>query len=175
MTHETDYLRFYDTEAYLLDVGRSYRESGTLTAADFYMLLAWKANRVKYRHRDRLKRRAGSFEAAVKTIATELHATTDPRRRLQILMQTWGFPLTTATVILTILYPDEFIVYDYRLSQEVGQWCSEAGFSNQVWSEYERFQAAVISTAPRDLSLRDKDRFLTARSIRTQIERDCTA
>lgn len=175
MTHQADYLRFYDAEAYLLGAGTNYRETGDLSAADFYMLLGWKANRAKYRHRDRLKRRAGSLENAVKTIASQLRTSAERKRRLHILMKHWGFALTTATVILTILYPDEFIIYDYSVSQEVGQFCGEGRFTNQLWSEYERFQAAVSSMAPHHLSLRDKNRFLTARLTRMQIERDCIA
>jgi len=180
MTDETDYLKFYDDERYLLDVGRRFRASGNIQAADFYMLLMWKANRAKNIHRDRLKRMGdGSFEAAVARIASGLHASTERKQRLSILMEKWKFALPTATAILTILYPDDFTVYDYRVCAEVKQrytpWLS---FSDKLWDKYEQFQAAVISEtnkAPEELrTLRDRDRFLTARSIRREIEKECS-
>jgi hypothetical protein len=77
---------------------------------------------------------------------------------------------------LTILYPEDFTVYDYRVCDEVGErytpWLS---FSERLWDKYEQFQDAVISNTPSHLSLRDKDRFLIARSIRKEIEVDCIA
>jgi hypothetical protein len=177
MMDEADYLKLYDDEWYLLDVGRRFRVSRKIDAPDFYMLLIWKANRAKNRHRDRLKSKAGGkFKDAVEKIASELHASTERKHRLQILMRNWEFALPTATAILTILYPEDFTVYDYRVCDEVGQrytpWLS---FSEKLWGKYEQFQNAVISNTPGDLSLRDKDRFLIARSIRKEIEVDCIA
>ncbi len=45
MSDDIDYRLFYDDETYLLDVGQRFRESGTLDPVDFYMMLAWKANK----------------------------------------------------------------------------------------------------------------------------------
>lgn len=51
-------------------MGQRFRESGTLDPVDFYMMLAWKANRAKNYHRERLKRLSkSSFEYAVSQIA----------------------------------------------------------------------------------------------------------
>ncbi|HEY1757709.1 MAG TPA: hypothetical protein VGG72_20220 [Bryobacteraceae bacterium] len=176
MADETDYLRFYDDEGYLLDVGKSFRETGNIEPADFYMLLIWKANRAKNRHRDRLKRLAdGSFRTAVSQIASALHATADRKHRLQMLMKKWEFALPTATAILTILYPDEFTVYDYRVCEEVRlPYTPQASFSDDLWHRYEQFQAAVVDATPKQLTkLRDRDRFLIGRSFRKQLEADC--
>jgi len=171
MTDRIGYLKFYDDEEYLLEVGERFRENGKIDAADFYMLLIWKANRAKNYHRDRLKDKSGTFQAAVQNIASELFASTEQKQRLQILMEKWGFALPTATAILTILYPDDFTVYDWRVCGEVGRpyrpWLG--------WDEYEQFKKAVIDETPDGLSLRNKDRFLIGRSIRRGIERDCVA
>jgi hypothetical protein len=177
MTDQIDYGKYYDDEKYLLDeVGQCFRMTGKLEPADFYTILIWKAERAKNRHRKRLKEIAGcSFKEAVHDIASELHASADCRRRLEVLMKRWGFLLPTASAILTILYPDEFTVYDWRVCQELGceygPWCSR-GYSDVLWSHYESFRQAVIDQTPSHLSLRDKDRFLTGRSIRRTIEND---
>jgi hypothetical protein len=171
MADETDYRKYYDDEAYLMAAGDHFRQTGKIDAADFYMLLMWKANRAKNYHRDRLKDKAGSFQAAVSSIASELHSSTGQKEKLEILLGKWGFALPTASAILTILYPDDFTVYDYRVCREVGR-----PYKNWLgWDEYDQFKKAVIANAPKDFSLRDKDRFLIGRSSRKDIERDCAA
>jgi len=171
----TNYLKFYDDERYLLeDVGPRFRATGTIEPADFYMILIWKAERAKNTHKARLTKKAGSFKSAVSQIASSLHQTSEQDSRLQILMRGWGFYIPTATAILTILYPEEFTVYDVRVCGEVGcdhKPCRE--YSPRLWDDYKRFREAVISKAPAGLSLRDKDRFLVGRSFRLDVEKDC--
>jgi hypothetical protein len=174
---EADWRKYYDIEKYLLDdVGEPFRKSGKLEPADFYTILIWKPERAKNRHRERLKELAGgSFEYAVHEIASELHQSPDRRRRLEILMAKWLFLLPTASAISTILYPDDFTVYDWRVCGELRcdykPWSSR-GFSDALWSYYESFKQAVIDQTPDYLSLRDKDRFLIGRSTRKSIEND---
>jgi hypothetical protein len=173
---EIDYRKFYDDELYLIDeVGPRFRETGALEPADFYTLLIWKAERVKNHHKKRLTGIAGSFETAVRQIASELHNNSTDKHRLELLLEKWWFSLPTATAILTILYPDTFTVYDWRVCDEVGidyePWCSRS-FSDALWSHYELFKQAVINQTPAHLSLRDKDRFLIGRSTRKSIEQD---
>lgn len=176
MSDTVDYLKFYDDEDYLISIGESFRATGHIEPADFYMMLIWKANRAKNRHRDRLKRLVdGSFPDAVSEIASALHASANRKQRLQILMEKWEFALPTATAILTLLYPDEFTVYDYRVCDEVGlPYNPQPSFSDQLWHRYEEFQAAVMGATPKDITnLRDRDRFLIGRSFRKQLEADC--
>jgi hypothetical protein len=176
--NETNWGKYYDTEKYLLDnVGESFRKTGKLEPADFYTILIWKAERAKNRHKERLKKIAGgNFEGAVRKISSELSEGSEHRCRLEVLMTTWQFRLATASAILTILYPDDFTVYDWRVCEEVqhdyNPWCSR-GFSEELWSYYESFKRAVIDKTPPDLTLREKDRFLIGRSTRRSIENDC--
>ena len=150
MQDTTHYLKFYDAERYLLeDVGTHFREVGTLDPADFYMLFIWKANRAKNNHRDRLKRKAGTFQEAVSQIASALYTTSQQRERLRILMMDWGFKLPTATAILAILYPVEFTVYDERVCKELGIPCRpDQSHSDVLWADYEKFRQSVIDATP---------------------------
>jgi hypothetical protein len=64
-----DYRRYYWREQFLFDeVGPRFRETGQLDAADFYLILIWKAERAKGRHKKRLaklEKKAATFAAAV--------------------------------------------------------------------------------------------------------------
>jgi hypothetical protein len=179
MEAEIDYLKFYDDEWYLLnEVGPSFRRTGELDVVDFYMMLVWKSNRAKNYHVKRLKKIAdGTLENAVSQIAKGLWTYTDRKQRLRLLMDKWWFSLPTASAILTLLFPDEFTVYDYRVRMEVGlkSDLSQRVFSDAMWAEYEDYQSRVENVAPSHLNLREKDRYLTARSIRKEAEADCIA
>lgn len=172
-----DYRKFYDDEGYLLDeVGPNFRKTGELEAPDFYMLLSWKANRAKNYHRDRLKDKCGGFQGAVSAIAADLHATAGRKEKLQLVMTKWEFYIPTATAILAILYPDDFTVYDQNVCKEVQcRYTPWRDFSDKLWNQYEEYQRAVAQNAPQNLTLRDKDRYLTGRYYRRQAELDCAA
>jgi hypothetical protein len=85
-----------------------------------------------------------------------------------------------ATAILTVLYPDEFTVYDERVVGQLGNtWTlarelysastREAARSTR-WDAYQRYVALVEDAAPAGLSLRDKDRYLWAKSLHEQLQ-----
>ena len=167
-----DYLKFYNDEKYLLnEVGPEFRASGQVSAVDFYMILGWKANRAKTKHKTRLANLAGSFSNAVQQIAEGLHAAADNKSRLELLMTKWSFLLPTATAILALLYPDDFTVYDWRVREEVqSPLKADRTFSESLWTDYEAFKQAVIAHTPHGLSLRERDQFLIGRSLRREIE-----
>jgi hypothetical protein len=172
----TDYLKFYDLERYLLEeIGPRFRATGVIEPVDFFMIFIWKANRAKTTVRDGLKSRAaGSFETAVVQIAASLYAQKGQKERLQVLMQGWRLKLPMASAILTVLYQDEFTVYDSRVCQELGfEYRPQREFSDALWVDYESYREAVIKATPATLKqLRDRDRFLWGRSLRKDAERD---
>ncbi len=174
MGNPIDYRKFYDDEEHLLEVGRVFRADGTLAAVDFYMLLAWKANRAKNYHRERLKEQAGTFQAAVAGIAFDLSTAGNPKDKLQVLMEKWWFALPTASAVLSLLYPDEFTVYDQVVCGELQHPCRPwLSFSDRLWAEYQTYKQRVINETPGNLSLRDKDRFLIGRAYRKSAEEQC--
>ncbi len=167
-----DYVKIYSLEQYLFEtVGPQFLKRGDIDPADFYMIVIWKANRAKTRIKKRLDKKAGSFAAAVKTIASSLHRSDSPESRLKVLMTEWKFRLPMATAILTVLYPTEFTVYDVRVCDELRGFhkLSYREFSEGLWIEYQRFIDAVKLAAPIGLNLRDKDRYLWGKSFHTQV------
>ncbi len=170
-----DYLKFYDLEHYLFtEVSGRYRRTGKISPADFYMIIIWKANRAKSRIRNRLSKHDGGFAGAVAAITAALSEAGGQAARMEILMKTWEFRLPMASAILTVLYPREFTVYDTRVCEQLGAFegLADRQFSESLWDEYCRYMAVVRRAAPSGLSLRDKDRFVWARSFYEGVMRD---
>ncbi|ATU93600.1 hypothetical protein BLM14_02365 [Phyllobacterium zundukense] len=160
-----DYRQYYDLERYLLEVvGPNFRNSGAIEPIGFFSILVWKANRKKTHQRDRLIKKSGTFERAVAAIAEGLFRAPDEREQLRFLMQDWDFRLPTATAILTILYPEQFTVYDFRVGEEVGIKLANRTNFDSIWDGYNQFRKRVRGQAPEGFSLRDCDRYLWGHS-----------
>jgi hypothetical protein len=164
-----DQLRYYDLEKYLFDEVRTkFCREGTLDPVDFYMILIWKSNRAKNKAKDRLTLSAGNFAEAVREISASIYKADEPREKLKILMSSrWKFRLPMATAILTVLYPGEFTIYDIRVCEEIPEFkgLGNQPFSDRMWKRYQEFKIAVGASAPAQLSLRDKDRYLWGKSF----------
>lgn len=158
----------YDEEAHLFGVvGPRFREKGRLDAYDFFLIVRWKANRAIRRVARRLVSVGGpDLEKAVSQLSGDVFRAKDARTRLLILMDKWHLRLPMASAILTVLYPDEFTVYDARACEQLKAFHNLGGSQNaeELWSGYLEFKAAVERATPPHLSLRDKDRFLWAQS-----------
>jgi hypothetical protein len=178
---KTDFRKYYDVERYLFDeVGPLFRKEGTFRPEDLFLILIWKANRAKKRHLKRLiKISGGSYRVAVSMLSHDLSKARSPKARLQVLMATWKFRLPTATAILSVLYPDEFSVYDYRVCGELKRMDKRNDFrklanwsSKSAWAGYLDFLDAVRKSAPAELSLRDKDRWFWGQSLYREVMKD---
>jgi hypothetical protein len=176
---KTDFRKYYDVERYLFDeVGPLFRKEGIFQPEDLFLILIWKANRAKNRHLKRLmKLSGGSYRLPVSMLSHDLSKARSPEARLQVLMAGWKFRLPTPTAILSVFYPDEFSVYDYRVCEELKDkrkdfrklvnWSSKS-----VWPGYLGFLEAVRKSAPADLSLRDKDRWFWGQSLYREVMKD---
>ena len=173
---EADILRLYDLESYLFDVvGPRFRTNGCLDAFDFFSIVIWKANRAKSRIAKRLLGSgAEGLETAVRELTTHLAGRPQAKDRLRYLWVDRGFRLPMASAILTMLYPEEFTIYDTRVCDSLGGFHSLADSSDFdcLWDGYVAFLDQVRQAAPEGLSLRDKDRYLWARSFRDQLRED---
>ena len=172
-----DCIQFYTLESYLFNtVRRRFAEQGHLGAFDFFCIVIWKANRAKTKVAKRL---LGDNTRTLDEVVVELtKAIADqktPKDRMRRLM--FGkirFRLPMASAILTVLYPDEFTVYDYRVCETLGGFRNLSNLTNidKLWDGYSAFKSAVISNTPLGLSLRDRDRFLWGKSFRDQLTDD---
>lgn len=174
----TSYLQYYDLEKYLFkEVTKRYSENNTLSAFDFFCIIIWKANRAKSKVAQRLLSHAGGqtdLESAVSLLLNQIFNAKDNKARLSVLMETWGFRLPMATAILTVLYPDDFTVYDVRVCEVLNDFSDVANKTNfnTIWERYTEYVASVKNAVTKELSLRDKDRYLWGKSFSTQLQQD---
>lgn len=171
-----DFLAYYDLESYLFNTVRSrFHEDGHLSAFDFFSIVIWKANRAKSRIAKRLLAKGYSdLEAAVAALTEGLAKQSSRRDRLHYLWNDWGFLLPMASAILTVLYPDDFTIYDYRVCDQLKDFHNLANLSKfeDVWHGYERLISRVRAETPAALSLREKDRYLWGASASQQLAAD---
>lgn len=170
-----DFREYYHLESYLFDkVGVRFVEQGYLTAFDFFCIVIWKANRAKSKIAKKLLEVTDvSLDAAVGELTYGITKQTTAKNRLDFLWNA-GFRLPMASAILTVLYPDEFTMYDTRVCGILGGFHNLDNLSDfkDVWQGYQDFKRKVIELTPAELTLRDKDRYLWGKSFYEQLAHD---
>ena len=173
-----DYLKYYDLERYLFeDVHRRFHHEQSLGAFDFFSIIIWKANRAKSRIALKLlkqdPKRRRKLDAICRTLTTSLYAAPSDKERLRVLMEDWDFALPMASAILSVCWPGDFTVYDYRVRVLVG--CPELNNLTdfeKIWDGFQKYKTKVSEIAQPELSLRDKDRYLWGQSTASQLKED---
>lgn len=176
--NDQKYLELYNLESYLLDTVRPrFHSQGYINAFDFFCIVIWKANRAKTKIAQRLLKNGKDLDDVIRKMTRDLHSQTSDKERYHCLSETWGFRLPMASAILTVLYPENFTVYDVRVCEMLGRFHSIAEIPNfdRRWEQYCLFKINVEAAVPGDFTLRDKDRILWAESFSTQLNRDITA
>ena len=170
-----DFETRYNEEGYLFDViGPRFRKQGWLNAYDLFAIVRWKANRAISKVAKVLVRvSAKPLDKAARELTADLAGAASPRDRFYILSDKWNLRLPMASAILTVLYPNDFTVYDVRACEMLGDFEKLAyrTGTEAKWQGYLEFKAAVEANTPPHLSLRDKDRYLWARSRHDGLER----
>lgn len=171
-----DYRDLYWIESYLFSkVSARFTKTRTLSTFDFFCIVIWKANRAKSKVARRLLD-AGFVDlpSAVAELARDIDKFHEPKERFRVLIQKWRFRLPMASAILTVLFPEEFSVYDTRVCETLGDFASLSGRVNfeSLWEGYAAFIDRVRKVGPAGLSLRDKDRWLWGKSVAEQLTRD---
>ncbi len=173
-----NFLQYYDLEGYLFKVvSIRYAQDKTLTAFDFFCIVIWKANRAKSKVAKRLlahRNDQANLKSAVNSLLTAISKAKDQKARLSVLIEGWGFRLPMASAILTVLYPEDFTVYDDRVCNVLRNFKDAQNKTNfsTLWERYEAYVIAVKEAVPGCSSLRDKDRFLWGKSFATQLQTD---
>jgi hypothetical protein len=172
-----NYLGQYDQEKYIFeDVANTFLEKGYLSAYDFFCIVIWKANRAKSKIANKLLRISGkdSLEDAVYLLTNGIYKEENPKGKLRYLIKDWEFHLPMASAILTVLYPDTFTVYDIRVCDELNDFhkLNKKVNFDSIWDGYQSYINRVIEETPSNLSLRDKDRYLWAKSFSDQLCND---
>lgn len=178
-----DYVKYYSLEQYLFEVVHPrFRSVDCLSGFDFFSIIVWKANRAKSKVARRLVekdvRKRSDLDEICRDLTRTIHEAPSPREHLEVLMVDWGFRLPMASAVLTVLWPDEFGVYDVRVCDELEahhRLANRIRFES-IWAGYEKYLNDVRSAVPASHSLRDQDRYLWGQSAALQLEsdiRDC--
>ena len=179
MSENVNYEKFYDLESFLFkDVTEFFKSNGYINGVQFYCILIWKAERAKFKNARKIlkKDESKSFDENIKTLTREIHGAKSDLDKIKILFD-WDFWLATASAILTVLYPERFTVYDFRVveHEELKRFKnldSEKSERNaERYLEFiEAFKALKLEKEFKDL--RSKDRYLWGRSRYNSIVRD---
>ena len=171
-----DYRQYYDLENYLVTtVNKRFHDLGYLSAFDFFCIVIWKANRAKSKVAKRLLiKYPRNIKNAVRELTSFIFQKQSEKEKLSCLINIWGFRIPMASAILTILYPDEFTIYDARVCDSLESFHNIAKITNfeRLRREYQKYKQVVIESAPSMYSLRDKDRYLWGKSFKKQLEGD---
>lgn len=114
------YIKYYNLDKYIFEeVGPKFRKTGVITTEDFFCIVIWKANRAKTNIRNKLSKNM-MLDKAVMSISNDIYKANTNKEKLEIMIKKWKFGLPIATAILTVLYPKDFTVYDYRVREQLG-------------------------------------------------------
>ena len=161
-----NYLKYYYLENYLFDEVRSnFKKRGYLLPEEFFCIVIWKANRSKTLIKKRLLKQRSILKEAVKELTSEIFKTSDNNKKLEIILNKWKFQLPMATAILTVLYPEEFTVYDVRVREQfnIKDFSGRKGQIDKYFSEY--LSKVKDFSRKQNLSIRDIDRHLWGKSF----------
>lgn len=169
-----DYRDYYHRESYLFDTVRPrFLGQGYLGAFDFFCIVIWKAERAKSKIASKLQKVDEDLDTAVKELTWSIAQQSNARDRLHFLWKA-DFSLPMASAILTVLYPDEFTVYDERVCTILDAFHRIKNLRDfeALWDGYQEFKRKVEETVPCEFSLRDKDRYLWGKSFYEQLTKD---
>jgi len=163
-----DFHKRYNEESHLFDViNPRFHAQGWLDAYDLFFIVRWKSNRAISKVANRLRSIGGTdLQQVARKLTGDVHAAKTPEERFNIVGGHWKLRLPMASAILTVLYPDDFTVYDVRVCDMISAFHTLGNRTNvgARWQGYREFCDAVTTAAPAHLSLREKDRWLWAKS-----------
>jgi hypothetical protein len=178
---DIDFVAYYNLEQYLFECVRPrFDQDHSLGAFDFFSIIIWKANRAKSKIAKRLWEcktpDENDLEMIVRRLTSTLYETSDNYKRLRLLLdrKNWRFRLPMASAILTVLWPEIYSVYDVRVTHQLKAFKDLANCTNveSVVEAYFNYVEAVKLAVPEEKTLRDKDRYLWARSTAEQLKQD---
>ena len=179
------YLKYYWLENEYLEkeVKNFFDEHGYLTPEHLFSIIIWKSPRTKTKIKEYLLRDGSSLVETVHDLTNKIHKAESDQGKLEIILNQEGFGIAMASAVLTILYPNNFTVYDYRMSRQLNlndfkkyrkngeRFEKISGKGEKDILRYLEFVEIVKTIAcDHQLSLRDCDRVLWAKSWEEELQ-----
>lgn len=169
-----DYKKFSNLEQYLFtEVKNNFKKNGFLTPYEFFCIVIWKSNRSKGYIKKKISRKGKDINNTIKMITSELFNKNSLKEKLEHLLSRTGcnLSLPMASAILTVLYPEDFTVYDYRVCDMLGKFHNLKNKTKfeDIWNGYLEFKKAVIKAVANEHKLRNKDHWLWGKSFFTDL------
>jgi len=160
------YLKYYFLEKYLFnDVRKNFQKYGRLTPEEFFTIVIWKRNASKTKILNGIKKN----RRTVSEITLKISKSKTREQRLGALLSPKipGIGIAIASAILTVCYPDDFTVADYRARASLKNLGEEivGNPTAKVFSYFEYLDKCKKLAHKYNLSLRDFDRMLWAKDF----------
>lgn len=169
-----DYLKYYWLEKYLFDnVNKNFHNRGHLTAEEFFAIVIWKRNASKTKIINGIK----GDRRTVSEITLKISEAKTREQRLDALLSPKipgiGIGIAIASAILTVCYPDDFTIADYRACASLKNFGEEVigNPATKISSYFEYLDKYKKLAHMYNLSLRDFDRVLWAMSWYEDLQR----
>lgn len=178
------YLKYYWLEKdFFPEIYKFFHDKGYLTPEHFFSIIIWKSTRPRKQIKLGLLADGKSLDDAVYNLTKKIYEARSKEERLEILIgdgnkkrRQHGFQLAMASAILTVLYPKDFTVYDFRVRGQLND--PENGNrifpdisyrADRVKKYFDNYVQQVLEKGKRiannqNLSMRDCDRLLWAKS-----------
>jgi len=170
-------IKYYNLESYLFDeVSNKFKEEKKLNAFDFFCIISWKSNRPKPAiAKSLMEKYDKNIEIAVQKFTEDLFKAKD-LDKLKILLEVDGIGLAMSSAVLTVLNPEKYSIYDYRVCERLTNFknISSSGNIEKKWPKYLEYVEEVRKIENSTFSLRDSDRFLWGESFKKQLEKEIT-
>lgn len=169
------YIELTNLEEYISKYVKPFFEKNHyIETFDFFCIIIWKANRAKSKIYKRLSKQGKlNINDEIKALTFKIYNTKEPKEKLKILLKEYRLRLPMATAILTMLYPDDFTIYDIRVCNMFNKFYKINNLENfeKTWIGYSEYLKEV-GNYNSELSLRDNDKLLWGKSFYNDLVND---
>ncbi len=176
MLKNNDFIHYYFLENYLfLTVNENFYKNHRIDAFDFFSIVKWFDSKniqklmkqlivLAKKSSDIPRSQQSNIDFVVKKITRDLYMEKDNKKRFEILFKNWKIPYSLSFAILSVLFPDDFVMLYNDLSSSIFKNKSLKD-TEKIWKNYEKYINLINKKVPKNISLNDKVRFLLGKSL----------
>lgn len=118
------YKQYYSLEEYLFnEVSENFCINKCLTEAEFFSIIIWKSNRSK----TKVLKGVLKSKKSIEKLTNDIFRTQGDKEKLELLTEIDGIGIPIASAILSVCYPNNFTIADYRAIDSIKDIFKERG------------------------------------------------